>query len=414
MFKYILLLFLVSCSSYRIEIKGDFKNEDSFIKNDSGKKIPITVRKSKKREIILYKDNKIIDKRNSFEFIKLSSKAKENSSSFIYALESFLLLEDPKKQANLIYSVWNQSSIEVDLMDTVIIGTGRGPLENPYFSEEIIDMYQKFFNHNVSTLYGYGKNSTDTLISIKKKDFFKKSNINKTGSFNSKNSKKLNKKLIIIAGHGTKKGLPIWGQGGSKNAFLSYKTKSLKDSIVISGTCFGGKFATAVACGYFAAHPEVTSTGCWTESKDEPHYLKSVLEAQIFGDFNQDGKVSLEEAHWYALMTGNQQDILYSSYDEKANSIKKIKKTISLAELNELVYKIGTVEERLFLESTKLPEVIHLNRDIYDFSIKVCKTKLDCIEYSNKKRIEQFARRMIYRKNNPKDIPCGRNIFLNN
>lgn len=96
---------------------------------------------------------------------------------------------------------------------------------------------------------------------------------------------------------------------------------------MISGGCNSGVFARATQCGFFAAHPAVLATGCQLspeaidKSDDYLRFFFSSLkdENRRVADSNGDGKITLEESHWYSSVRTEDHQISYSTIDALAD-----------------------------------------------------------------------------------------------
>ncbi len=135
--------------------------------------------------------------------------------------------------------------------------------------------------------------------------------------------------LIVHAGHSGPDGAPLWGSAGdlAPEDLADVGFSSRREVVMVSGGCNSGVFANAVSCGFFAAHPEVTATGCQLtpeaiEKSDD--YLRLFFQGLTPGardeaDSDRDGKVSLAEAHWYASTRIEDHQISYTSIDAMAD-----------------------------------------------------------------------------------------------
>ena len=138
------------------------------------------------------------------------------------------------------------------------------------------------------------------------------------------------RKLLVFIGHGMPDGAPMWAQPAplapAELALLHRRGGG--DDVLVSGNCFGGVMAQSVSCGFFGARPDVVATGCQSDaaevaaSKDYLHVFFEALSraGQRHADANGDGKVSFEEAHWYATRLGDERNITYTTIDSLADS----------------------------------------------------------------------------------------------
>jgi len=93
--------------------------------------------------------------------------------------------------------------------------------------------------------------------------------------------------------------------------------------VMVSGACHGDQFATALQCGFFAAHPDVVASGC--ESSPEglgasDDYLQLFFRAAS-GTATEGTRLrnrrppTLHDAHWYAALRLEDQQLPYTTTD---------------------------------------------------------------------------------------------------
>jgi len=227
----------------------------------------------------------------------------------------------------------------------ILIGTGSEKLEVPLFISESLKSVRQTLTNDFGlqssqfvTLYGSGDNQDEKdsteLIGIFP-HFFKPKNLQIDASFTPKNLKAVafsNQRqavpvsLYIFSGHGAPQGIKTWN--GPKYFTPSDLSASLantaKKSVIVSGNCYGGQFANVPACGFFAARPDIPASGCWESKPEEIRDYSTVFfnafkpENRAQADFNGDGVISLEEAHWFASTHTDDNDIPYTSFDAVA------------------------------------------------------------------------------------------------
>lgn len=124
--------------------------------------------------------------------------------------------------------------------------------------------------------------------------------------------------LLFQAGHAGPTGAPLWGHGLTlRPSHLAPLSDDEGEFIMVSGACHGGQFAESVSCGFFAAHPAVTATGCQLSaaaieaSDDYLHLLLGFLDEMA----RQDQPTSLHAAHWYASARLEHHQVPYSTSD---------------------------------------------------------------------------------------------------
>ncbi|MEO0423901.1 MAG: hypothetical protein AAF184_16300 [Pseudomonadota bacterium] len=124
--------------------------------------------------------------------------------------------------------------------------------------------------------------------------------------------------LLFQAGHAGPTGAPLWGHGLTlRPLHLAPLGDDGGELIMVSGACHGGQFAEAVSCGFFAAHPAVTATGCQLsaeaiEASDD--YLNLLL-GFLDDKARRDEPTSLHAAHWYASARLEHHQVPYSTSD---------------------------------------------------------------------------------------------------
>ena len=172
------------------------------------------------------------------------------------------------------------------------------------------------------------------------------------------------RKLLVFIGHGMPDGAPMWGQPAplAPAELSALHRRGGSDDVLVSGNCFGGVMAQAVSCGFFGARPDVVATGCQSNaaevaaSKDYLHVFFDGLSrtGQRHADADGDGKVSFEEAHWYATRLGDERNITYTTVDALADSWfekhpEQLPATITVGELQKLAAG-ATAGERVTLQ----------------------------------------------------------------
>jgi hypothetical protein len=135
--------------------------------------------------------------------------------------------------------------------------------------------------------------------------------------------------LLVQVGHSGSAGAPVWGHGLTMQPedLLPVKRRG-GQLVMVSGACHSGMFARAAQCGFFAAHPEVTTAGCQLspaalDASDD--YLRHFFTAATGGASpSAEGSrrrgatrvlPSLAEAHWYASLRVEDHQISYTTTD---------------------------------------------------------------------------------------------------
>src|SRR5690606_25603510 len=185
--------------------------------------------------------------------------------------------------------------------NVILWGSAATPLENSLFvptriadTRETLEALSLGPIHYV-TLYGHGPQvqGNDTSYFADGRTRFKRAEVNAdfaadadglnsvlTGVKQSEGART----LLVQVGHSGPAGSPLWGHGLTLAPadIEPIKRESSGSLIMLSGACHSGAFAKAVQCGFFAAHPEVTASGCQLspaalETSDD--YLHHFLQA---------------------------------------------------------------------------------------------------------------------------------------
>jgi hypothetical protein len=235
--------------------------------------------------------------------------------------------------------------------------------------------------------------------------------------------------LLIHVGHSGLAGIPIWGLLGTvtPDDISSVGGNDTSKLVMVSGGCHSGIFARSVQCGFFAAHPEVTATGCQLSQDaidQSDDYLKLFFEA--LGESTRRANVGLDEAHWYASTRIEDHQISYTTVDALADayfaeSPEKLPATMSVAAIRKL-RSAGTTPEGAALDKLTaglsdsvvvgLDDLIARN---YEAEKKLEKAR----EISSRSRNEishlpyklmlpMLTRRLIYRSANASDPELAR------
>lgn len=127
--------------------------------------------------------------------------------------------------------------------------------------------------------------------------------------------------LLVHVGHSGPNGIPIWGLHGTVTPedFAALGEGSASDLIMVSGGCHSGIFARSVQCGFFAAHPEVISTGCQISAsaiEGSDDYLRLFFNHIS----NSQHSLRLSEAHWHASVRLEDHQLSYTTVDALADS----------------------------------------------------------------------------------------------
>lgn len=232
--------------------------------------------------------------------------------------------------------------------------------------------------------------------------------------------------LLVHVGHSGPPGIPIWGLVATVTpgdfAKLGGADRGL---VMVSGGCNGGLFARSVECGFFAAHPQVVSTGCQLSpaaierSADYPRLF--------FQYVRQHGRgARLVDAHWHASVRLEDHQISYTTVDALADEYfarlpERLPRALSVAELRNLRSAATPAESAALTTllsglsdqtSISLTDLVERNH--------AAQTKLkDARESSSTARnriialpyrlmLPMLARRLIFRSANTDDAPLKR------
>lgn len=128
--------------------------------------------------------------------------------------------------------------------------------------------------------------------------------------------------LLVQVGHSGPAGSPLWGHG------LTLLPEDLErvgrepgvSLVMVSGACHSGRFATAVQCGFFAAHPDVTAAGCQLspealERSDDylRHFFRALSSQPARG--RRARPPTLHDAHWRAVTALEDHQLPYTTTD---------------------------------------------------------------------------------------------------
>jgi len=234
-----------------------------------------------------------------------------------------------------------------------LLGAGASFEENPVFvgvtlkavRQQVFTSFHASSNA-VTTLYG----DADAGFSLTNDAFILNNDSSKeqpahvpdfaaNGSFTRKNIARFFKSvrengsgldpLLVFAGHGGPSGVPIWNDPVplTPNELGALAKSANVHPVIVSGTCFGGHFASIAKCGFFAARPDTMAEGC-SPSPDQlelghkpTDYVARFFEGAATGaaDFDSDKVVTLAEAHWYATINGSPGNATYTTIDALAD-----------------------------------------------------------------------------------------------
>jgi len=228
--------------------------------------------------------------------------------------------------------------------------------------------------------------------------------------------------LIVQVGHSGPAGSPLWGDMRDLNAddlgsVLDAASGSL---VMVSGACMSGQFATAVSCGFFAAHPEVLASGCQRSStaiEASDDYLKHFFSAATRPSaLVPDMPVaSMTEAHWYAADRLEDHQVAYTSTDALIDMWfdahpDRLPGRLTVADIQALADRLTGVERHALEELTagkkpglvvRLDNMLALNQSAEDLLEDATELTSDernrIIHLKYKLMLVMLARRAAYR-----------------
>jgi hypothetical protein len=279
-----------------------------------------------------------------------SGKEYERFFSETWNLEYFVAvaLKDRLPRESLpLLDLNSAEKVPLNRANVILWGGAQTPLKNGLFISHrikeiraLLQAQTSALNPRFITLYGNGPNSAanDTSLMDGSGTSFGRVDVNADFSssvegvsavFSAVRRSHGTRNLLIHVGHSGELGIGLWGQLGyvsPKDVSNAFEQNG-GHTIMISGGCNSGVFARAAQCGFFAAHPAVLATGCQLspeaidKSDDYLRFFFSSLkdENRRTADSNGDGKITLEESHWYSSVRTEDHQISYSTIDALAD-----------------------------------------------------------------------------------------------
>jgi hypothetical protein len=231
--------------------------------------------------------------------------------------------------------------------------------------------------------------------------------------------------LLVHVGHSGPNGIPIWGMLGTFTPEDLSRISATRQSelIMISGGCHSGVFARAVQCGFFAAHPEVVSTGCQLSQEAvgrSDDYLRwffaSISQHRATGE-----NVSLERAHWDASVRLEQHQISYTTVDALADAyfmanadalpqhmtvsdIRKLRPTATVSEAQALDVLTSDLDAQLSIALTDIVQRNHAaEKRLQGMTESSSERRNDALRLPYRLMLPSLTRRLIYRSRNSVD-----------
>jgi hypothetical protein len=345
--------------------------------------------------------------------------AKLKLSDFEDAITEALIPPSPKKRDELADVSLKGAFRTKHFFPAAVALVGTGMEESPLFVPESLKRVKRVLNEEYNfpsdamiTLYGEGSDSKpvtkkEQLVYVGLEPYasqtmYGRATIPSTGLgseekpnlrsvqqfFRSLRDQKTEKALLVLSGHGSREGIQLWGEDKKFSPEdLGDLTRSVPKTevVVVSGTCYGGAFASKPVCGFFAARPDRQASGCGEGqlSLGLPDYTKIFFEAfqpdnLEAADLDGDKKVTFEEAHWYAFQRVYDSDVPFTAIDYQAEESFKADpnaypNAVSIDKLRQLSQKYGTKGEAAalskYISNTMPPTAeLQIRKESFDFS----------------------------------------------
>lgn len=230
--------------------------------------------------------------------------------------------------------------------------------------------------------------------------------------------------LMVLVGQGESKGNPMGDSdslmiaGTIEDIIRKTTDKTHSSTVLVSGTCFGGQFASAenLACGFFASPPDLSAAPCSLvpapmQAQDyitgffKSLWVQTKASQTPVADKDGDGSVSFAEAHWYSVATGTAFDLPYTSLDflvdmwiEPAMLFAGGSK-ISLSDLDALAARFASPAESAALKAMQPPKLrgTSLLTQI-DLAKKTSEGLLNAALGINEAKLRILARRLLAKR----------------
>jgi hypothetical protein len=168
--------------------------------------------------------------------------------------------------------------------------------------------------------------------------------------------------LFVQVGRSGPVGSPLWGHGITLMPADLEPLKAAPGKLVmVSGACNGGMFAKVAQCGFFAAHPQVTASGCQlspaalaTSDDYLRHFFRAATGAAPAGGLTtargrNAPAPTLYDAHWYASTRLEDHQLSYTTTDALiddyfAANPDKLPATLTVAQIRDAVSTLPRAE----------------------------------------------------------------------
>ncbi len=258
--------------------------------------------------------------------------------------------------------------------NVILWGSAVTPLGNPLFiATRIQEIRSELERMNLGaprfvTLYGHGPDvpGNDTSFIVDGRTQFKRADLQTdrgadAASLNSVltgvRHADAARTLLVQVGHSGPTGSPLWGHGLTLTAadLAPLRNEAAGNTIMVSGACHSGLFATAVQCGFFAAHPDVVASGCQLspaalETSDDylRHFFRAAAGAAEPAKRSRQ-PATLYDAHWHASTRLESHQLSYTTTDALidayfASHPDALRASLTVAEIRAAARSMGRAE----------------------------------------------------------------------
>jgi hypothetical protein len=303
--------------------------------------------------------------------------------------------KQPKRAATRPVDLASPSPAQLGPSNVILWGSAGTPAGNPLFIPARIDEIRadlerlRLGSVRYVTLFGHGPgvDGNDTsYIDGGGRTLFKKSDVRAdyaadaaglNAVLTAQRQSERARTLLVQVGHSGPIGSPLWGHGLTlvPADLEPIKHESGGQLVMVSGACNSGMYAKAVQCGFFAAHPDVTASGCQLspaalEKSDDylRHFFGALSGAAAAAPPGRKRTaapppMSLYDAHWYASTRLEDHQLSYTTTDALIDDYfrahpDKLPATMTAVEIQFAARNLTGVEAKAVAELTAglLPE----------------------------------------------------------